>query len=178
MPWPIISFTFFSIPLFLLASYLFLKNFILFAHIFEVISFFLNLIIKSFVPSSSLVFCTVILVQILFLVSPPSLIRDFPGVSVGKEPTCQCRRCRRHRRCGFNSWVRKITRRRKWHLTHSLLLTGHTLCWTHVSQGTSREAGRKLKNPWGLLTHLFSPNWHSSKAAVATLHSLLWWLIQ
>ena len=29
----------------------------------------------------------------------------------GKEPVCQCRRCKRHR---FNPWVRKIPWRRKW----------------------------------------------------------------
>ena len=29
----------------------------------------------------------------------------------GKEPTCQCRKLRR---CGFHSWVRKIPWRRKW----------------------------------------------------------------
>ena len=29
----------------------------------------------------------------------------------GKESSCQCRR---HRRCGLNPWVRKITRSRKW----------------------------------------------------------------
>ena len=29
----------------------------------------------------------------------------FPGGSSGKEPTCQCRR---HKRDGFNPWVRKI----------------------------------------------------------------------
>ena len=32
----------------------------------------------------------------------------------GKEPACQCRR---HKRCGFNSWVRKIPWRRKWQPT-------------------------------------------------------------
>ena len=32
----------------------------------------------------------------------------FPGGSVIKEPTCQCRR---H---GFNPWVRKIPWKRKW----------------------------------------------------------------
>ena len=30
----------------------------------------------------------------------------FPGGASGKEPTCQCRR---HKRCGFNCWVRKIS---------------------------------------------------------------------
>ena len=29
----------------------------------------------------------------------------FPGGVSGKEPTCQCRR---HKRLGFNPWVRKI----------------------------------------------------------------------
>ena len=28
----------------------------------------------------------------------------FPGGTSGKEPTCQCRR---HKRCGFDPWVRK-----------------------------------------------------------------------
>ena len=32
----------------------------------------------------------------------------------GKEPTCQCRRCRKH---GFLSWVRKIPWRRAWQPT-------------------------------------------------------------
>ena len=32
----------------------------------------------------------------------------------GKEPSCQCRRCKR---CGFDPWVGKIPRRRKWQPT-------------------------------------------------------------
>ena len=32
----------------------------------------------------------------------------------GKEPICQCRR---HRKCGFDLWVRKIPWRRKWQST-------------------------------------------------------------
>ena len=35
------------------------------------------------------------------------------GIS-GKEPTCQCRR---HKRCGFDPWVRKMPWRRKWQPT-------------------------------------------------------------
>ena len=34
---------------------------------------------------------------------------DFPGGASGKEPVCQCRR---HKRDGFSSWVRKIPWRR------------------------------------------------------------------
>ena len=35
----------------------------------------------------------------------------FPGGNNGKELTCQCRRCKRHR---FDPWVRKIPWRRAW----------------------------------------------------------------
>ena len=34
------------------------------------------------------------------------LMKGFPGGTSGKEPACQRRR---HKRCGFNPWVRKIS---------------------------------------------------------------------
>ena len=37
-----------------------------------------------------------------------------PGGASGKEPACQCRR---HKRCGFDPWVRKISWRRAWQPT-------------------------------------------------------------
>ena len=37
----------------------------------------------------------------------------------GKEPTCQCRRCKRH---GFDPWVGKIPWRRAWQPTPAFLL--------------------------------------------------------
>ena len=37
-------------------------------------------------------------------------IRKSDGAS-GKEPACQCRRCKRHR---LNPWVRKMPWRRAW----------------------------------------------------------------
>ena len=43
-----------------------------------------------------------------------ALREGFPGSTTGKEPTCQCRRCKRF---GFNPWVRKIPWSRKWQLT-------------------------------------------------------------
>ena len=42
------------------------------------------------------------------LVGSPNYV-FFPGDASGKEPTCQCRRCKRH---GFDPWVRKIPWRR------------------------------------------------------------------
>ena len=41
-------------------------------------------------------------------------IQDFPGGMNGKEPACQCRR---HKRCQFDPWVRKIPWGRKWQPT-------------------------------------------------------------
>ena len=38
----------------------------------------------------------------------------FPGGASGKEPACQCRR---HKRGGFDPWVRKILCRRAWQPT-------------------------------------------------------------
>ena len=38
----------------------------------------------------------------------------FPGDSSGKEPPCQCRR---HKRCRFDLWIRKIPWRRSWQPT-------------------------------------------------------------
>ena len=38
-------------------------------------------------------------------------VGGLPGGAGGKEPDCQCRRCKRH---GFDPWARKITWRRKW----------------------------------------------------------------
>ena len=38
----------------------------------------------------------------------------FPDGASGKEPDCQCRR---HKRYGFDSWVRKIPWRREWQPT-------------------------------------------------------------
>ena len=41
-------------------------------------------------------------------------ILGFLGGASGKEPTCQYKR---HQRCGFNPWVRKIPWRKAWQLT-------------------------------------------------------------
>ena len=43
-----------------------------------------------------------------------SIISFNPYITLGKKPTCQCRRPKRH---GFNLWVRKIPWRRKWQCT-------------------------------------------------------------
>ena len=44
----------------------------------------------------------------------PSHLLGFPGGASGKEPACQCRKCKR---CRFDPWVRKIPWRRAWQPT-------------------------------------------------------------
>ena len=61
--------------------------------------------------------------------------RGFPGGDSGKEPTCQCRRCKI---CGFNPWVGKIPWRRAWQPT-PVFLPGE-------SHGQQSLAG---SSPWG-----------------------------
>ena len=54
--------------------------------------------------------------------------KNLEGFSSGvgsKESTCQCRRCKR---CGFNSWVGKISWRRKWQPT-PVFLPGESQGW-------------------------------------------------
>ena len=55
-----------------------------------------------------------------FLVIPIILV--FPGGTCGKEPTCQCRRHKRHE---FDPWVGKIPWRRAWQPT-PVFLPGET----------------------------------------------------
>ena len=45
-------------------------------------------------------------------------ILDFPGSSSGKEPDCQCRKCKRGR---FDPWMGKILWRRVWQHSQVLL---------------------------------------------------------
>ena len=45
-------------------------------------------------------------------------VSSSPGGTSGKEPTCQCQR---YKRCGFNSWDKKIPWSRKWQPTPVLL---------------------------------------------------------
>ena len=55
---------------------------------------------------------------------------SFPGGASGKEHTCQCRRCKRHR---FNPWVGKIPWKRAWQPT-PVFLPGESP-WTEEPGG-------------------------------------------
>ena len=64
--------------------------------------------------------------------------KPIPRWQNGKETACQCKRCRRHKRCRFDPWVEKIPWRRKWQPT-PVFLPGE-------SHGQRSLAGY---SPWG-----------------------------
>ena len=67
------------------------------------------------------------------------LLRGFPGGTSGKEPTCQCRRRKRH---GFDPWVGKISWRRAWQPT-PVLLPGESP-WTEEPGGLPSMGSRRV----------------------------------
>ena len=74
-----------------------------------------------------------LLVVVVLKVQEP--IWDFSGGASGKEPTCQCRSCKR---LGFEPWVRKNPWRRAWQPA-PVFLPGESL-------GQGSLAGY---SPWG-----------------------------
>ena len=91
---------------------------------------------------------------------------------VVKEPTCQCRRCKRR---GFNPWVGKILWRRKWQPTPVLLpgkshgqrsLVGYSLWGREESDTTERLHFISYKNPRGRWDRLAQGNYGSDKLTV------------
>ena len=61
----------------------------------------------------------------------------------GREPACQCRR---HKRCGFDPWVRKIPRRRAW-LPHSSILVWR-IPWTEKPGGLQSIGLQRVRHDW------------------------------
>ena len=74
--------------------------------------------------------------------------RAFPGVS-GKEPICQCRRCRGW---SFYPWVRMIPWRRKWQPTPVFLLEK-----SHGQEGVGwlqTMGSQRVRHNWATHTHI------------------------
>ena len=98
--------------------------------------------------------------------------KGFLGGASGKEPTCQCRR---HKRLGFNPWVRKTPWRRAWQPTPvSLPGESHGLWawWTTVHSVKKSQIGLKWLHMYAY--KLFQP----SLAIWATWSSIeQWWAI-
>ena len=77
------------------------------------------------------------------------LLLGFPGGTSGKEPTCQSRR---HKRCGFNPWVRKILWRKKWQHT-PVLLPGKS----HGQMSLAGDSlwGCSVGHDWSYFAHIY-----------------------
>ena len=68
---------------------------------------------------------------------------SFPRGSTGKEPASQCRR---HKRCRFDPWVRKIPWSRKWQPT-PLFLPGKFL-WTEEPSRLQSRGSQRVGHNW------------------------------
>ena len=77
------------------------------------VHFFNNLVIKMHVAVFRLH-----MAQEHMLLSPLVTTEDIPCGSSGKKPACQCWR---HKRCRFDSWVGRISCKRKWQPTPVVL---------------------------------------------------------
>ena len=73
----------------------------------------------------------------------------FPGGASGKELVCQCRR---HKKFGFDLWVRKILWRRAWQHTPSSILAWR-IPWTSEPGGLQSIGLQSWTGPKGLSTH-------------------------
>ena len=103
----------------------------------------------------------------------PQLQEGFPGGTSGKEPTCQCRRCR------FDPWVRKILWRRKWQPT-PVFLRGKShgqRSWQATVQGVANSQTRLTKHKQlstisrnlCAFLHLLSRSWLDSSESISVL---------
>ena len=74
----------------------------------------------------------------------------FPDCASGKEPACQCRRCKRP---GFNPWVRKIPWRRAWQPT-LVFFPGEAHGWRGLADYSSQD--HRVRHDWSNLAHKHS----------------------
>ena len=80
----------------------------------------------------------------------------------GKEPTCQCRRHRRH---WFNPWVRKIPWRRKWQPT-LVFLSGKSHGQRTLAGHSFKESQRAGHNWECMYAHMHCLGMHARKSVV------------
>ena len=82
------------------------------------------------------------------------MVSDFPGGASGKEPACQCRRCKR---CGFDPWVGRSPGEGK----------GNPLQYSCLENPMDRRA-------WGAIDGV-TKSWTQLKRL--SMHAKTWWYI-
>ena len=104
-------------------------------------------------------------VQLLSLACGFSVVLGFPSGPSGKEPACQCRGCKI---CGFDSWVRKIPWRSKWHPS----ILAWNIPWAEEPGGLWTMGPPRVGHDW-VTEHMFTV---SAPFVEKTILSLLYCL--
>ena len=102
-------------------------------------------------------------------------LKWIPGSSAGKESTCQCRRHKRH---GFNLWLRKILWSRKWQ--PNLEFLPGKIPWTEESGRVQSMGSQIVRHNWaciGMHAHMhrftFQPAVHKDSLFSTSLLALV-----
>ena len=87
----------------------------------SIVSQYLKVAVKQMVSmeltgEDSILLMTILKGQLILLNIRKLKTYGLPWWLIGKEPSCQCRRCQ------FNTWIRKISNRRKWQSTPIFML--------------------------------------------------------
>ena len=89
---------------------------------------------------------------------------DFPGGASGKEPACQCRRHKRH---GFDPWIRKIPWRRAWQPTPVFLPGGSH--GQRKTGGLQSMGSQRVRHDWSDLACMHAMPLQSQKEEPSSL---------
>ena len=81
-----------------------------------------------------------------------------PGGASSEEPTCQCRRHKRHE---FNPWVRKIPLEKEM-ATHSSIIACR-IPWTEEPGGLQFMGSQRVRHDWSNITYIHSLDVNLSK---------------
>ena len=94
----------------------------------------------------------------------------FPGGAGGKEPLCQCRRRKRHKRHGFNPWVWTIPWRRAWQSTLVFLPGESHLENQNDNRGAWRATVHRVTKSWTQLQWL---SMHTCTSCTSAIYIVL-----
>ena len=96
------------------------------------------------------------------------IILCFPGGASGKEPTCQCRRCKR---AGFDPWVRKIPLEEGMATHSSILAWG--IPWTEGPSRLQFMGSQRVRHDWSnLAQHREVLSWIRPRYSMTSFPSL------
>ena len=98
-----------------------------------------------------------------------TMAHHFPGGASGKEPACQCKRCKR---CGFDPWVGKTPWRRAWQPT-PVFLPGKSP-WTGEQGRLQTIGSQRVGHDWNDLARMHTTS-HPWEILKKTSNTKCWW---